>query len=138
MRYFTLEELTRSTTATARGINNIPPLGAVANLTALVDDVLDKIRERWGRPIRINSGYRSEELNKALAGSKTSQHRFGEAADITTGSPGDNAKLFALIREMRAAGEIDFDQLIDEKAFTWVHISYKRAGANRGQILKLA
>lgn len=137
MKYFTIEELTRSATAAARGIDNTPPFGVVANLTALTDDVLDKIRERWGQPIHVNSGYRSEALNTAVAGSKTSQHRFGEAADITTGSPGDNEKLFALIQQMRASGEIDFDQLIDEKAFAWVHISYKRTGGNRGQILKI-
>ena len=137
MKYFTFDELTHSVTATARGIDNTPPFGVVANLTALVEDVLDKIRFRWGRPIRVNSGYRSEALNTAVRGSKTSQHRTGEAADISAGMRGENAQLFALIKEMRANGEIDFDQLIDEKGFSWVHISYKRNGGNRGQILKL-
>lgn len=138
MKYFTIAELTQSTTATRNGIDNTPPFGVVDNLTALVDNVLDRIRGRWGGPIRVNSGYRSEALNIAVGGSKTSQHRFGEAADITVGSPAENAKLFALIKEMRAAGEIVFDQLIDEKGLTWIHISHKRNGTNRGQILKIA
>lgn len=138
MKYFTIDEMTRSATAVVRGIDNTPPPEAVINLNALIDDVLDKIRERWGRPVYINSGYRSEALNRAVGGTKTSQHRFGEAADITTGSPGGNAELFTLIQRMRADGEIDFDQLIDEKSFAWVHISYKRAGTNRGDVFKIA
>ena len=138
MKYFSIAELIRSETAAAQRIDNMPPAEVVANLTALIDEVLDRVRERWGRPIRVNSGYRSKAVNDAVGSKDTSQHRTGEAADITTGSPTENAKLFALIKGMRAAGEIDFDQLIDEKGFSWVHISHKRNGGNRGQILKIA
>lgn len=137
MKHFTISELTQSVTATRNGIDNTPPFGVVDNLTALVDRVLDPIRERWGRPIYVNSGYRSDALNTAVGGSKTSQHRTGEAADITAGSQADNVKLFALIMGMQTKGEITFDQLIDEKGLTWIHISYKRNGANRCQILKI-
>ena len=137
MKYFTIEELTRSTTAASLGADNTPPPEAVANLTALVDYVLDKIRERWERPIRVNSGYRSKAVNDAAGSKDTSQHRTGEAADITAGSQAENAKLFALIVSMRLAGEIEFDQLIDEKNFSWVHISYRRGGVNRRQTLKI-
>lgn len=137
MKYFTIEELSKSTTASRLGIDNKPPFGVVDNLTALVDHLLDPIRERWGRPIRVNSGYRSEALNIAVGGSKTSQHRYGEAVDITVGSPAENAKLFELIKKMRTAGEIVFDQLIDEKGLSWIHISYKRNGTNRDRVLKI-
>lgn len=137
MKYFTIEELTRSDIAVLRRIDNTPNHETVLALTTLVDAVLDKIRERWGRPIRVNSGYRSDALNAAVGGSKTSQHRFGQAADITTGSVAENAKLFALIIELQAKGEITFDQLIDECNYAWIHVSYRTDGKNRRQILHL-
>ena len=138
MKYFSISEMTRSKTAEVKRINNRPPTEAATNLTALILRVLDPVRERWGRPITVSSGYRSPDLNTAIGGAKASQHMTGEAADISAGTKADNAELFALIQTMRAAGEIDFDQLIDEKGFSWIHISYKRSGGNRGQILKIA
>ncbi len=134
-KYFTIPELTRSTTAAARGIDNTPPADVAARLERLIDKVLDPIRTRWGAPITVNSGYRSPSLNKAVGGVATSQHTKGEAADITTGMIGSNKMLFDLIRTMKLDGEIDFDQLIDEKGYTWIHISF--ADRNRGQILHL-
>lgn len=132
MRYFTINELTRSDTARNRGIDNTPTEQAKAALTALVDNVLDPLREAYGKPIRVNSGYRSPVLNKAVGGATTSQHMKGEAADITTGSKSENKKLFELVQSLG----LSFDQLIDEKGFSWVHVSY-RQGNNRNHVLKL-
>ena len=69
------------------GIDNTPPSSAVKALNDLVDNVLDPLREAWGGPIRVNSGYRCPELNRIVGGTPTSQHQRGEAADITVGSP---------------------------------------------------
>lgn len=132
MKYFTIDELTGSATAAARGIDNTPTPEAKARMTALIDNLLDPIREAWGKPIAVNSGYRCPALNKAVGGVPTSQHLSGEAADITTGSKEGNRRLFELIRD----GGFDFDQLIDEKGFSWVHVSYTTARKNRKQVLK--
>lgn len=131
MRYFTINELTRSETARARGIDNRPDEAARRNLEALTEKVLDPLREAWGKPITVNSGYRSAALNKAVGGKATSQHLKGEAADITTGNKADNERLFKLILDMG----LPFDQLIDEKGYSWLHVSY--GPRNRRQILKL-
>lgn len=132
MKYFTIEELTRSTVATARGIPNIPGENELAALEVLVLALLDPLRELWGKPIYVNSGYRSPELNKAVGGVANSQHIKGQAADITTGNAESNRKLFALIRD----GGFDFDQLIDEADGTWIHVSYVSPTENRRQVLK--
>lgn len=113
------------------GIDNYPTAEAIHNLTKLVENVLDPLREKYGKPIRISSGYRSAILNRSVNGATSSQHRLGEAADITVGSKEENRKLFEIIRL-----ELPFDQLIDEKDFSWVHVSF-REGRNRKQVLKL-
>jgi uncharacterized protein YcbK (DUF882 family) len=130
MKYFTLKELTRTDT----GLSNTPGSTEVANLTNLVDKVLDPLRAAYGKPIRVNSGYRSMGVNDAVKGAATSQHVKGEAADITAGSPAENRRLF----EMLANGGYVFDQLIDEERYTWIHVSLKRNGVNRRQILHLS
>lgn len=137
MKYFSIAELSRSTTATARGIDNTPPSGVTVALTALIEKVLDPIRAAYGRPIIINSGYRSVALNKAVGGASTSQHLRGEAADITAGSKTLNKQLLTLIQQLATNGTIDFDQLIDEKDLSWIHISYRTDGRNRHQQLKI-
>lgn len=137
MKYFSIAELSRSTTATARGIDNTPPSGVTIALTALIEQVLDPIRAAWGKPIIINSGYRSLALNKAVGGASTSQHLRGEAADITAGSKTLNKQLRTLIQQLAANGTIEFDQLIDEKGLSWIHISYRANGQNRRQFLQL-
>ena len=137
MKYFTLEELCRSETAAARNIDNTPDAAACQRLQTLVTQLLDPIRAAWGSPITVNSGYRSPALNSAVGGVPTSQHVKGEAADITVGSTADNKRLFDKIVELQKAGRIAFDQLIDEKNYSWVHVSYKRDGNNRKQTLKL-
>ncbi|WP_304709087.1 D-Ala-D-Ala carboxypeptidase family metallohydrolase [uncultured Rikenella sp.] len=136
MKHFTIAELCTSETARARRIDNTPPSGVTLALTALIEKLLDPIREAWGGPISVNSGYRCPKLNAAVGGVSTSQHLRGEAADISVGTPADNCRLFDRIAEMQKAGAIVFDQLIDESNYRWIHISY-RAGTNRNQILHL-
>lgn len=132
MKYFTIEELTSSSTAKAKKIDNTPTPGIRQNLEALVNKVLDPVREAWGGPITVNSGYRSPALNKAVNGSKSSHHMLGMAADITVGSKAKNKKLFELIQSLG----LPFTQLIDEKNFSWVHVSYDPNNVKH-QVLKL-
>ena len=120
MKYFTIKELCKSSTATQLGIDNTPNSEIVNNLEQLVEYILDPLRERYEKPIYVNSGYRCDALNKAVGGSKTSAHRYGLAADITGGSPKENRILFNLIQEL----DLPFQQLIDEKNFSWIHVSF--------------
>ena len=131
MKHFTIQELTRSTTARRLGIDNTPPASAVTALHELVDKVLDPLREAWGGPIRVNSGYRCPELNKAVGGTPGSQHQRGEAADITVGSRNGNRRLLALIKRL----DLPVDQCIDEKGCRWIHVSHRR-GRNRRLYMK--
>lgn len=130
MKYFTLDELCRSDTAAARGIDNTPPPAAAANLTALVANVLDPLRTAWGAPVTVNSGYRCPRLNAAVGGVPTSHHLRGMAADITAGSTEANKALFDLARKLK----LPFCQLIDERHYRWLHISYDPNNCKR-QIL---
>lgn len=136
MKHFTMEELTRSETAARRGIDNTPDGTARAALVTLTERTLDPLRELWGAPLRVNSGYRCAALNRAVGGTARSHHLRGMAADITAGSRTANARLF------RMAGEsaTPFTQLIaeqsDREGPRWVHISFDPADVRR-QILKL-
>ena len=129
---FTLEEMTASGTAHAKKIDNTPSPEILRNIQRLVDNTLQPVRELYGHPITVNSGYRSPELNKVVSGAPASQHLYGKAADITAGSAKINEKLFNLI----LASKIPFDQLIDEYDYRWIHISYNE-GNNRRQVLHL-
>ncbi len=132
-KYFSIKELCYSSTAVSKGIDNtVYDQEIKDNLSALIMKVLDPIREKYGKPIIISSGYRCAALNKAVGGAASSQHTKGQAADISAGSREENKKLFDLIKESGV-----YDQLIDEKDFQWVHVSYKRIGYNRKQTLKL-
>ena len=131
MRHFTIKELVRSDTATRLGINNMPPASAVKALNALVDNVLDPLRDAWGGPIHVNSGYRCPRLNRIVGGTPSSQHQRGEAADINVGSPARNRRLLALIKRL----DLPVDQCIDEKGCRWIHVSH-RAGHNRRLYMK--
>ena len=93
MKYFTINELIRSDTALQRGIDNTPPPPIKIKLSNLINNLLDPIREAWGGPITVNSGYRCPVLNRTVGGVPTSQHQKGEAADITVGSPEQNRKM---------------------------------------------
>lgn len=131
MKHFTIEEMTESSTAKAKDIDNTPSQEILAKLQKLIEAILDPLREWYGKPIRVNSGYRCEALNKAVDGSNTSQHKLGEAADITAGSKEENKKLFEYIKD-----NLPFDQLINESDFSWIHVSY-REGRLRKQVLAL-
>lgn len=130
MKYFTFKEMIQSDTAKSNGIENIPNWDQINALTNLVKYVLDPLRSLYKKAIRVSSGFRSEALNEAVNGSKTSQHMKGEAADITAGSKKENMKLFQLIRD-----NLTFDQLIDENDYSWIHVSFTKN--NRNQILHL-
>lgn len=134
-KYFTIKELCRSTTAEREGISNEPSPEVVANLEFLTETILDPLRAAWGKPIRVNSGYRCPELNKAVGGSKTSQHMLGCAADITTGNTADNKRLGDLFQSLN----LDFDQIIYEKVDkygrpVWLHIGVSRTRPNRKMV----
>lgn len=129
MKYFTIKELTKSATAVAKKLDNTPTAEAEANLITLVDKVLDPLREIYGKPITVTSGYRSPEVNRSVNGATSSQHALGEAADISVGSKEENKKLFDIIKE-----QLPFDQLINEYDYSWVHVSY-RENRLRKQIL---
>lgn len=133
MKYFTIRELTRSVTASNKAIDNTPDETVKGNLAALVEKILDPLRERWGAPIIVSSGYRCPKLNRAVGGAKTSQHMTGQAADIRTVSDTveDNKKLFNLIIKMG----LPFDQLINEYNYNWIHVSY--GPRNRRQVLHI-
>ena len=120
MKHFTIKELTASATAQRLDIDNTPTAEAVANLQQLVANVLDPLRETYGRPIYVNSGYRCPALNRAVGGVSSSQHLTGEAADITAGNNRENRRLLGLIKKMK----LPVDQVIDEQDCTWLHVSY--------------
>ena len=134
MKYFTMSELTSSPTARRKGIDNTPNGVQRAALTALVTNILDPLREAYGKPIVVTSGFRCPRLNRAVGGVAKSQHMKGEAADIRTLSdrPSDNKKLFDLIIKLG----LPFDQCIDEYGYNWIHVSYTNQG-NRRQVLHI-
>ena len=125
---FTFTDLTKTNT----GIANHPSKEVIAALIKLCGNVLQPGRDLYGKPIHVTSGFRSFAVNKAVGGVRNSQHILGEAADITALSKEENKKLFALIRD-----NLNFDQLIDERNFSWIHVSYKSPEENRKQVIKL-
>lgn len=131
---FTLEELTASSTAKAKKIDNTPAPEHKANLVRLCKEVLQPIRDKYGHSIIVNSSYRSAALNKAVGGAKTSQHLTGSAADIKCTAT-SKAHLFNLIKEMIDKGEIKVGQLIWEygtkKEPQWIHVSLPYTKTNQ-------
>ena len=132
--HFSLAELTKSQTATRKGIDNQPTLDHIENLTELCTHVLEPTRRNFGKPMVITSGYRSEELCEAIGSSKNSQHAKGEAADFEMFGV-DNKELAKYIKN-----NLVFDQLIlefynpDDPSSGWVHCSYNKE-ENRKQSL---
>lgn len=119
-KYFSLSELTRSSTALSEGIPNDPNEAQIKDLTRLMD-YLDKVREAFGKAIIVTSGFRSPKLNKHIGGSLTSQHLKGQAADIRPHDIKELRQLFATIRQVGG-----FDQLIYEEPAgrtPWIHVS---------------
>lgn len=126
----------KSRTASRLGLSNSPNEEHVKNMQALAENIFQPLRNYFNVPIHIASGYRSEALNKAIGGSKSSQHCKGEAIDIDRDgySQPDNAQIFEYIKN-----NLDFDQMIWEFGTQqnpeWVHVSHKRDGKNRSQLL---
>lgn len=129
-KHLELSELTRSESAKRLGISNMPTAEHIENLKLLAEKVFEPIREHFGVPIRISSGYRSKSLNSAIPNSsKTSQHSLGEAIDIDNDGTGiKNSEIFDFIKN-----NLEYDQLINEFDYAWVHVSY--AKNNRKQTL---
>ena len=132
MKYFTFYELEYSQKAVERHISNKPTPEAEEHLRLLVEFLLDPLRERYGKPIFVSSGFRNAQVNRLVGGVANSQHLTGEAADITTGSKLENQHLARLL----AQSGLPFDQLIDENGYQWVHVSYNASGYQRRQILR--
>ena len=132
MKYFTINELTKITTAIKIHIDNTPSKEVERSLTALVEKVLDPLREAYGKPIIVTSGYRCPKLNAIVGSTPSSQHVKGEAADIKSvqDTPEENKKLFDLIVKLK----LPFDQLINEHNYDWVHVSF--GARHRRQKLK--
>ena len=134
MKYFTIEELCYSTTAKKNKIDNTPSEEIIENLTEFTNEVLDKLREVWGSPIKVSSGYRCEKLNKKIDGSKTSSHLKGYAADLIPVN-GDIDGLVECAIELSKT--FNYDQIIDEYSGNkhWLHIGYKNLkGQQRKEI----
>ena len=122
-KYFTIEELCRSAKAKSNGIDNTPNDSQKSSLKRFINVILDPIREKWGAPITVTSGYRCDILNKLVGGVSNSHHRCLNgycAADITTKSSDKNAELYKMIREMN----LPICQCIDEYDYQWIHVSY--------------
>ena len=123
--YFSFVEMIRTDT----GIENIPNWDQINNLQDLIKYVLNPVREVYGKPIYVTSGYRSPSVNKAVGGVKTSDHMQGKSADITTLSIEENKKVFDLIKK-----HTFFDQLKLSKGGQFIHVSF-RYGKNRLQVI---
>ena len=127
-KHISYEEATLSPTAIRNGISNQPNEEQLYNMQQLAENIFEPLRKMYGKPIKVNSFFRSEKLNQLVKGQKGSQHTKGQAIDITGKNKEENKKLFEL------AKTLDYDQLINEYDFSWIHISYKSAG-NRKQVL---
>ena len=129
---FVLSEITRSNTARRKGISNEPDKEHLANLQTIITELVQPMRDAIG-PIRISSGYRSPKLNRAIGGSSRSQHCKGEALDLQFWKDGEmNNKI---IYDWVLDSGLEFDQMINEFDFAWIHISFS-SGKNRKQVLE--
>ena len=135
--HLTLQEATKSATAIRKGIYNLPVDEHLAALVNTANKIFEPIRNHFNVPIGISSGYRSNALNDAVGGSKTSQHSKGEALDIDADIYGGitNKQIFDFVKD-----NLEFDQLIWEFGTdnepNWVHVSIKHYGEQRKQILR--
>jgi len=135
-KHISYKEATFSQTATRKSIDNTPSADVVERMKAVAENVFEPLRAHVGGPIKINSFYRSINLNVAIGGAKSSQHTRGEAIDIDdTFGHMSNKDMFAFIKD-----ELDFDQLIwefgDDENPAWVHVSYASPKNNRRRMLK--
>lgn len=135
-KYFSESEFIKSEKARSLGIkNDFETEEHRLNAIFLLKNVADHVREWLGRPIVCSSGYRNKKVNKSVGGASGSQHEKGEAIDLDSVDNNDNRLIFDFIRE-----NIEFDQLIyefgNDMRPDWVHVSVKRIGVNRGQVLR--
>jgi hypothetical protein len=131
--HLSLAEVTRSDMAKRRGISNMPTPEHLENFKKLAENIFEPIRKHFGVPILVSSGYRSKALNTAIGGSLSSQHLLGQAIDIDmdgTKNGVTNKMVFDYIK-----ANLNFDQLINEFDYSWVHVSYNPSGKQRKQIL---
>jgi zinc D-Ala-D-Ala carboxypeptidase len=128
-KHITFKEATQSPTADKLGIKNIPTELELKAMKLVAEKCFEPLRVWYNKPIRVNSFFRNSDLNRAVKGSSTSQHVKGEAIDIDAGSKAENKKLFDWIK-----ANLEFDQVINEYDYSWVHVSYS-AKKNRKQIL---
>ena len=135
-KHISYKEGTHSNTATRRNIDNIPNDYQLANMNAVALNIFEPLREWVGGPIKINSFFRSPDLNTAIGGSSKSQHCEGRAIDIDdTFGHKTNAEMYDYIKE-----NLNFDQLIwefgNDTNPDWVHVSYVSDDQNRNRCLK--
>lgn len=136
---FTLEELIKSATAQRLGIDNTPSVVVKNKLATLCRKVLQPLRNKYNRSIVVTCGYRCPRLNKVVGGSSTSDHLYGNAADIRSQSDlrADNKALFDLLVKMMKNGEIGVKQIINEYDYDWIHVSYQDGRtAKRNEVLE--
>ena len=133
-QHLTLAELIRSESAKRHGITNMPTPEHIENLKALAENIFEPIRIEFRVPIYISSAYRSQALNKLVNGSAKSQHCKGEAIDIDMDGHTHNITnkdIFDFI-----VAKLPFDQVINEFNYAWIHVSYKKNGPQRRQVLR--
>jgi zinc D-Ala-D-Ala carboxypeptidase len=129
-KHISIEEATLSPTGLRLGIDNTPNEDVLVNMKLVAERCFEPIRNWYGRPIKVNSFYRCEALNRAVGSkSATSQHVQGKAIDISTGTKAGNKLIYEW-----AKNNLIFDQLINEYDYSWVHISYNKNN-NRNQTL---
>lgn len=134
--HFKLVEFTRSATAQARHIDNTPNEEQIKNLKFLCDNVLEPLREQFG-PIIIGSGFRCLALNTAVGGVKNSQHKTGEACDIHLPSIEVGKKYFEFLKKLPIFDQIIWERDNPRSNHYWIHVSIKRSGNNRKQVIPL-
>lgn len=141
MKHFTFSEFERSERAAELNIDNRMPELVEAHVVELVDILLDPLREAWGGPLTVSSGYRCPELNRAVRGSATSAHLAGWAADLVPASddPRGVQGLVDFAAEWLTATGLPFDQLIDERSDRrrWLHIGIRNLKGKQRREMKL-
>ena len=135
MKYFKMNEFLDSETAKRNGVVNMFACAEhIDNVLAMVDDILDPLREMFGKSILINSGYRVPALNRLVGGSVNSMHMVGMAVDITAINPIENMHLYNML-----VSNFEFDQVIiyvRDSIVRFIHISYCPNGGNRHQVIR--
>lgn len=129
--HITFNEATHSDKAIEKGLKNIPNTDQLSNMRIVAKECFEPVRNWYGKPIKINSFFRTPDVNKAVNGSKTSDHMNGNAIDLTAGNREENLKLFNWMKL-----HLIFDQLIWENDGAWIHVSFRKDG-NRNQTKNL-